>query len=87
MKSIECYLIIYNFTISHMGNFVCWDGTKHFVLVIFFLLLCKFVFFLSNTLKDTFNAFDKDGSGEMGFAEYTEAWKFLGRGGSEEEIQ
>merc|ERR1712062_347653 len=40
-----------------------------------------------NTLKDTFNAFDKDGSGEMGFPEYCEAWAFLGRGGSEEEIQ
>jgi Ca2+-binding EF-hand superfamily protein len=44
-------------------------------------------FFLSNTLKDTFNAFDKDGSGEMGFPEYCEAWAFLGRGGSEEEIK
>jgi Ca2+-binding EF-hand superfamily protein len=29
------------------------------------------------TLKDTFNAFDEDGSGELGFPEYKEAWKFL----------
>ena len=30
-------------------------------------------------LKDTFNAFDKDGNGELGYAEYYEAWKFLGQ--------
>merc|ERR1712223_2052492 len=29
------------------------------------------------TLKDTFNAFDGDGSGELQFPEYVEAWKFL----------
>jgi len=27
------------------------------------------------TLKDTFNAFDKDGNAELGFPEYREAWK------------
>ena len=32
-----------------------------------------------DTLKDTFNAFDKDGSGEMGYEEYNESWKFLNR--------
>ena len=29
------------------------------------------------TLKDTFNAFDGDGSGELGFSEYVESWKHL----------
>eukprot|EP00492_Amphilonche_elongata_P002328 TRINITY_DN258_c0_g1_i1.p2 TRINITY_DN258_c0_g1~~TRINITY_DN258_c0_g1_i1.p2 ORF type:complete len:121 (+),score=29.38 TRINITY_DN258_c0_g1_i1:430-792(+) len=32
------------------------------------------------TLRDTFDAFDKDGSAELGFEEYVEAWKFLGQG-------
>ena len=32
-----------------------------------------------NTLKDAFNAFDKDGSAQLGFEEYAECWKFLGR--------
>merc|ERR1712178_436472 len=40
-----------------------------------------------NTLVDTFNAFDKDGSGELGFPEYTEAWKFLNRPGGPSEIK
>ena len=39
------------------------------------------------TLKDTFNAFDNDGSAELGFPEYVEAWKFLGLQGSSEEIK
>jgi hypothetical protein len=39
------------------------------------------------TLKDTFNAFDKDGNAELGYPEYNEAWKFLGRGGSNEDIK
>ena len=26
-------------------------------------------------LKDTFNAFDRDGNGELGYPEYSEAWK------------
>jgi Ca2+-binding EF-hand superfamily protein len=40
-----------------------------------------------NTLKDTYNAFDKDGTGEMAYEEYVEAWKFLGRGTDEAEIE
>merc|ERR1712048_297229 len=39
------------------------------------------------TLKDTFNAFDKDGNAELGYPEYNEAWKFLGRQGSEADIK
>jgi Ca2+-binding EF-hand superfamily protein len=39
------------------------------------------------TLKDTFDAFDKDGSAEMGYPEYVETWKFLGRSGTEAEIK
>merc|ERR1712025_703398 len=42
---------------------------------------------LWNTLKDTFNAFDKDGSLELGYEEYVDAWKFLGRGNDEQEIK
>ena len=38
------------------------------------------------TLVDTFNAFDNDGSAELGFSEYKDAWKFLGRPGSDDEI-
>ena len=34
-----------------------------------------------NTLKDTFNGFDADGSAQLGFPEYQETWKFLGRPG------
>ena len=40
-----------------------------------------------NTLKDTFNAFDKDGSNEMGYEEYNESWKFLNRPGSDADIK
>ena len=40
-----------------------------------------------NTLKDTFNAFDGDGSGQLGYPEYVEAWKFLNRPGGEEAIK
>ena len=39
------------------------------------------------TLKDTFNAFDADGSAELGFPEYREAWKFLQRPGDDNEIK
>merc|ERR1712012_222225 len=42
---------------------------------------------LYNTLKDTFNAFDADGSAELGYAEYQEAWKFLNRPGGEAEMK
>eukprot|EP00492_Amphilonche_elongata_P003408 TRINITY_DN3726_c0_g1_i1.p1 TRINITY_DN3726_c0_g1~~TRINITY_DN3726_c0_g1_i1.p1 ORF type:complete len:148 (-),score=41.24 TRINITY_DN3726_c0_g1_i1:58-501(-) len=45
----------------------------------------KLVFY--NTLKDTFNAFDKDGNGELGFPEYVEAWKFLNQPGNMEEMK
>ena len=34
---------------------------------------------LYQTLKDTFNAFDNDGSAELGYPEYVEAWRFLNR--------
>merc|ERR1711862_316846 len=37
-------------------------------------------------LTEAFNKFDKDGSGEMGQWEFTQAWIFLGLKGSESEI-
>jgi len=40
-----------------------------------------------NTLKDTFNAFDKDGCGELQYPEYSEAWKFLGQPGRADDIK
>ena len=42
---------------------------------------------LYNTLKDTFNAFDTDGSAELGFDEYMDSWKFLNRPGDHNEIK
>jgi Ca2+-binding EF-hand superfamily protein len=39
------------------------------------------------TLKDTFNAFDKDGNAELGWPEYQEAWKFLGQAGDAQTIK
>jgi Ca2+-binding EF-hand superfamily protein len=39
------------------------------------------------TLRDTFDAFDKDGSAELGYPEYVESWKFLNRPGGEQEIK
>ena len=39
------------------------------------------------TLKDTFNAFDKDGNAELGYPEYNEAWKFLGQPGDNNTIK
>ena len=42
---------------------------------------------LYKTLKDTFDAFDKDGSAEMQFPEYCESWKFLGRSGTEQDMK
>merc|ERR550519_234554 len=39
------------------------------------------------TLRDTFDAFDKDGSLELGYEEYRESWKFLNRPGSDSEIK
>ena len=38
-------------------------------------------------LRDTFNAFDRDGNAEMGYNEFIEAWKFLGRSGGQAEIK
>ena len=40
-----------------------------------------------STLRDTFNAFDKDGSAELGYSEYMEAWKFLNQPGTERDIK
>jgi Ca2+-binding EF-hand superfamily protein len=40
-----------------------------------------------NTIRDTFNAFDADGSRQLGFPEYKEAWKFLNRPGTDPEIK
>merc|ERR1719216_258955 len=36
--------------------------------------------------KDTFNAFDKDGSGKLDVGEFIQAWRFLEQPGTEEEI-
>merc|ERR1712053_30631 len=38
-------------------------------------------------LKQAFNKFDKDSSGELGEWEFTQAWFFLGLKGSEDEIK
>jgi Ca2+-binding EF-hand superfamily protein len=40
-----------------------------------------------NTLRDTFDAFDKDGSAQLGYEEYRDAWKFLNRPGDESVIK
>lgn len=40
-----------------------------------------------NTLRDTFDAFDKDGSAQLGFEEYQEAWRFLNRPGTDADIK
>jgi Ca2+-binding EF-hand superfamily protein len=39
------------------------------------------------TLRDTFDAFDKDGSAELGYPEYVEAWRFLNRPGTDADIK
>jgi hypothetical protein len=39
------------------------------------------------TLRDTFDAFDKDGSLELGFDEYKDSWKFMNRPGADDEIK
>merc|ERR1712048_730362 len=41
---------------------------------------------INRHLTEAFNKFDKDGSGEMGQWEFTQAWIFLGLKGSEDEI-
>ena len=38
-------------------------------------------------MKDTYNGFDADGSGQMGFPEYVEAWKFLSQPGDHATIK
>merc|ERR550534_284322 len=38
-------------------------------------------------VRDTFGAFDEDGSGELGFPEYVEAWQFMSRPGELSEIK
>jgi Ca2+-binding EF-hand superfamily protein len=38
-------------------------------------------------LNETFDAFDKDGSGELAFPEYTAAWRFLNQPGSSTDIR
>merc|ERR1719499_1137305 len=38
-------------------------------------------------LMETFDAFDKDGNGELQFPEYTSAWRFLSQPGSDQDIR
>merc|ERR1712038_416326 len=38
-------------------------------------------------LMETFDAFDKDGNGELQFPEYTSAWRFLNQPGSDSDIK
>ena len=38
-------------------------------------------------LQDTFNAFDRDGNAELGYAEYVEAWNFLSLPGGPQAIK
>merc|ERR1719210_1924126 len=38
-------------------------------------------------LMETFDAFDKDGNGELQFPEYTSAWRFLNQPGSDRDIK
>jgi Ca2+-binding EF-hand superfamily protein len=42
---------------------------------------------LYRTLRDTFNAFDRDGNAELGFPEYLEAWRFLNQPGTDEDVK
>jgi len=39
------------------------------------------------TVSETFEAFDKDGSGELQYPEYNAAWKFLNQPGGEQDIR
>ena len=38
-------------------------------------------------MRETFDRFDRNGSGELNLEEYKKAWKFLGRPGSDKEIE
>jgi Ca2+-binding EF-hand superfamily protein len=38
-------------------------------------------------LKDTFNAFDRDGSGQLGWQEYLEAWRFINQPGTDADVK
>jgi Ca2+-binding EF-hand superfamily protein len=40
-----------------------------------------------NMIRDTFNAFDRDGNAELGWAEYIEAWRFLNQPGTDEDVK
>jgi Ca2+-binding EF-hand superfamily protein len=40
-----------------------------------------------NTIKDTFQAFDRDGNAELGWSEYLEAWRFLNQPGTDEDVK
>jgi Ca2+-binding EF-hand superfamily protein len=42
---------------------------------------------LYETMRQTFNAFDNDGSGALNFSEFKEAWRFLQRPGGDEQIK
>merc|ERR1719499_2221872 len=39
------------------------------------------------TMMDTFNAFDNDGSGQLNFSEFKEAWRFLQKPGDDRRIK
>merc|ERR1712173_217331 len=41
---------------------------------------------INKLLRETFNKFDKDGSGRLELSEFHKAWEFLGLQGSTEEI-
>jgi len=38
-------------------------------------------------MRETFDKFDRNGSGELNLVEYKKAWKFLGKPGTEEDMQ
>jgi len=42
---------------------------------------------LYDTMRQTFDAFDNDGSGQLGYSEFKEAWRFLQKPGGDEEIK
>merc|ERR1719336_2944875 len=38
-------------------------------------------------MRETFDKFDRNGSGELNLVEYKKAWKFLGKPGTEEDME